>query len=472
MNEEQEKIEKDNEQDEKTGAEKGHDDKSAVIMNNINETEEGIRANRANNSDLKMRMSGDTELKMKMSGDTELKKSKIRLRSGLMSGDTESKKSKIRLKIKTLELKIKTSEGSRASMLCDYINMHPQPFKVKVEDISTAFWLQIKSSMMPNARGERLKQKQGMKNISAFAGEDDILNPTMIDAQTHQGNKNYLSLETAYIRKRNLTGTTQEINDDWVIDRFNTLKRKFKENRGIRSKLVTMMLQRRTETSAINAEQEIEEAVCKVHQEGKEKREQIRKEHKIKMALIREQCLNSTEEESMMTAEAEEYEDKMEDFHMEQQARIAAVIIQTVKYTTDESDRIKGEISSCDVVQSMIMTEVMVIKAIIDAAEIPLSEKQKMMEVIDNNDDLWLRCWTETNIPRNVEEFKRRTGLTVYEIRWLDQLREANGLDMLSQSEKMNPENIPEDEIEQVIAASPLVERGGRIISVTADTST
>ena len=191
-------------------------------MNDINETEEGIRAI-ISNSDTKMSNIG---LKLKRSEDTELKTSNI-------------------------GLKIKTSEDPELSMLCEYINMHPQPFKVKVDNLSLAFALQIKSLIMPNARGERLKQAQGIRSISAFAAEDDFLNPVIIDAQAHQGNKNYLSLETAHIMKRSITGIKQEINNDWVMDRFKTLKRKFKVSREIRIKLERMMVQKRTEASAI-----------------------------------------------------------------------------------------------------------------------------------------------------------------------------------------------------------------------------
>ena len=56
-------------------------------------------------------------------------------------------------------------------------------------------------------------------------------------------------------------------------------------------------------------------------------------------------------EEAMITEATEEYDDKVEEFHMEQQARIAAtiaaVIIQTVRRSEDESEAIKEMANNC-----------------------------------------------------------------------------------------------------------------------------
>ena len=265
----------------------------------------------------------------------------------------------------------------------------------------------------------------------------------------------------------------------------------------MQSQLADKMENRWSKASSINAEQETKEAVVKVQQEGRATRGRLRAEHKIRMAQSRAMCVNATaegvmvngvvegrevsslvrstwinssNEPVMINEEMEDYADKIEDFHMDQQARIAAVTMLIVRREANESDKLSEAARNCGVIHCLIMTEIMVIKGLIDAAEVPLSDKQKMMEVIDINDDVWLRGWPNDNIPRNVEEFKTRTRITKYEERWLDQLREINGSGALSQLEKMNPEKIPDAEIMQVIDASPLVERAGKIISESSDT--
>ena len=109
--------------DERMTDEKSKNDKSTVVMNNVNETEEGIRTiNRNSRHDLKVVMS-KSEKSEKMLERLE----KISERTEEMSGRTEEMSGKLVLK-RTEEMSGKLVSEN---MLCACISIHSQPFKVK-----------------------------------------------------------------------------------------------------------------------------------------------------------------------------------------------------------------------------------------------------------------------------------------------------------------------------------------------------
>ena len=144
-------------------------------------------------------------------------------------------------------------------------------YKGYLEELRPVIVTQIKSVTMPSP-------PQGIRNTSAFAGKDDFLNPTFINAHPHLGNRNYLSLDTAYVWK--MMGTQKDIKADWVIARLKVLKEKWKESRDMKNQLADKRQDSRSTTNSINAEREVKEAVIKVQQEGTAMRRRIKAQHK------------------------------------------------------------------------------------------------------------------------------------------------------------------------------------------------
>ena len=348
---------------------------------------------------------------------------------------------------------------------CYYIDtsMHPQPFNDKVSRLSlrrlqiSVLKINIKKTMDDAATttGAAInpggREARGTKNISAFAAERHFLNPSIIP-QNFFGNKNYLSLDSVYLKMEEVVDAGVKrslmVDSSWVVARCGTLKRKFKDNRDQKIKLERML-----QLDVFNPEHKIEDSVQAAQEEEMSKRKRIKTAHKTTLEVICGQGLSKADQGAAIMSALDDYEEKMGESTMMQQQKVAEVIMMKVKSVHTTAVHIKGEINECDQINSLIMTEIMAIKGIVDASDNCSAERRKMLEILENN------------IPRNLEEFKKRTGLSTYESRWINDKRKAEGRPQLTQAEKSNPAHIPMTDIERVIAASPLKEDDGQIIS-------
>ena len=346
------------------------------------------------------------------------------------------------------------------SCMTNYINVHLQPFINRIKKLSLTVAPQInslisgKESMADAAEehGRSVALSISVKNSSAFATADDFLNPAVINGTgvaEFIGGKSYLSVDTPYSK----TLTHRYLNKPWMAGRLGALKRKFKENRHKKVKLEQSLLQ------TINAEHKVDDAIERLQKEDVARRRIIKEDHRHKMEAI---CAQSElpSQKAGIALEIDSYETKLGELMMAQQIRVSKIIMDKIRTVGKKTDIIKSEINDCNYYQSMMMSEVMTLKGIIDSSSNSAEEKRKLLEIIENNDNVWIKCEKSTNFERSPAEFKKRTQVTQMEQKFIDRNRRSEGRSLLTQDEINDPMHIPVEDIKRVIDASPLTEEG------------